>query len=151
MVFDKTGTLTYGKMKISEALFFGVDEMELIQFACGLEKASSHPISGAFADYEEKNNIIPYPVYNFKLIEGAGICGEFNEKTLYLVKGDYLSILNIDNTVSETEKEFSEKGYSIVYAVTDGKIAAIFGISENSKPKALNVLCLQATTKMPPK
>lgn len=130
VVFDKTGTLTYGKMKISDVVFFDSGEDEIMPLVCGLERASSHPISGAFADYEEKNCIIPCPVSDFKLIDGAGISGRFGNETLYLVNGSYLSALNIENTAYDKELDFSKKGYSIVYAASQGKIQALFGISD---------------------
>ncbi len=134
VIFDKTGTMTYGKMSISNAFFFDTEEKELMPLVCGVEDGSSHPISKAFSDYAYTNRVIPYPVSDFSVVEGAGIKGTVNSKEIYLVNGGYLSTLGIDNPYKSLEESVSEKGNSIAYAVMEGKICALFGIADTPRP-----------------
>ena len=130
VIFDKTGTLTHGKMKIADKYFYGCDEKDIMPLICGAEARSSHPISKAFTEYATENKILPIDVSDFQIIDGYGISVSHNESTLYLVNGKYLDKSKIENSHKETELTLSKKGNSIVYAVQNSKILALFGISD---------------------
>ncbi len=130
VIFDKTGTLTHGKMKIADKYFYGCDEKDIMPLICGAEAKSSHPISKAFTEYATENKIFPIDVSDFQIIDGCGISVSHNKSTLYLVNGKYLDKSKIENSHKETELTLSKKGNSIVYAVQNSKILALFGISD---------------------
>ncbi|MBQ8567554.1 MAG: copper-translocating P-type ATPase [Clostridia bacterium] len=140
VIFDKTGTLTHGKMKIADKYFFGCNERDIMSVICGAEARSSHPISRAFSEYATENKILPADVSDFQVIDGCGISVSHNGSTLYLVNGKYLNKLEIENPHRETELTLSKKGNSIVYAVQNSKILALFGISDTVREGTANEL-----------
>ena len=97
VVFDKTGTLTYGKLKISKIYnYSNLNDNELITLAGSLELQSSHPISTAFSEYMQNNNIQIKEVKNFENIPGYGIKGIIENSTIILGNRKILSKYNIN-------------------------------------------------------
>lgn len=138
IVFDKTGTLTYGKLKISKIInYSNLEEKEIMQLAGSLESKSTHPISKAFVDYLEINNIKNISISNFEEISGLGIVGNIKNKKLILGNNKILKKYSIKNIYQKDEDILSKQGNSIIYVIYDSKIIALIGVNdivrENSK------------------
>lgn len=128
VVFDKTGTLTYGTMKISQKFIYTdkILENELLSRVAAIEKKSSHPIAKAFSEFE--NNL--HTVTDFEVIEGFGLHANVNGAEYFLVNGAYIDKLGIQNSHKNDEFALASDGNSIVYALSDGEILALFGIRD---------------------
>lgn len=138
IIFDKTGTLTYGKLKISKIInYSNLDERKIMQLAGSLESKSTHPISKAFIDYLEINNIKNISISDFKEISGLGIVGSIKDKKIILGNNKILEKYSIKNIYSKDEKILSKQGNSIIYVIYDNEIIALIGVNdvvrENSK------------------
>ncbi len=138
IVFDKTGTLTYGKLKIAKIFnYSSIQENDLMKLIGSIETKSTHPISKAFTDYLEKNNLAPIEVTDFKNHAGLGISGKVNNNSIVLGNSKILDEYKINNSHSSDEKILSENGNSIIYAIKDNEIIALIGVNdiirENSK------------------
>ncbi len=138
IVFDKTGTLTYGKLKISKIFNYSdLEEKEIMQLAGSLEAKSAHPISRAFIDYLENNNIEKINVKEFEEISGLGIVGIIKNKKIILGNNKILKKYSINNKHQKDEEILSKQGNSIIYVIYENEIIALIGVDdivrENSK------------------
>ena len=75
VVFDKTGTLTSGKPRVAHVETEGISERELLKYASGLERNSSHPLAAAVVTYAENQNVSPCEVTSFENVGGLGVTG----------------------------------------------------------------------------
>ena len=141
IVFDKTGTLTYGKLKISKMYNYSdLKNDELLKLAGSIEANSAHPISKAFTDYMEENNIQKLEVKNFEDVSGFGIIGEAQNKKIILGNSKIISKYGIENTHIEDEKDLSTQGNSIVYVAIDNTMIAIIGVNDIIRENAKEVI-----------
>ena len=144
IVFDKTGTLTYGKLKISAIKnYSNMDNNKLLQIIGSAEKKSTHPIGKAFTDYLEENKIEALNVENFENIAGIGIKASIENNEILLGNAKILSQYKIENKHEDEERQISEEGNSIVYAVKNKEIIALIGVNdivrENTKEVISNL------------
>ena len=144
IVFDKTGTLTYGKLKISAIKnYSNMDNNKLLQIIGSAEKKSTHPIGKAFTDYLEENKIEALNVENFENIAGIGIKASIENNEILLGNDKILSQYKIENKHEDDERQISEEGNSIVYAVKNKEIIALIGVNdivrENTKEVISNL------------
>ena len=144
IVFDKTGTLTYGKLKISAIKnYSNMDNNKLLQIIGSAEKKSTHPIGKAFTDYLEENKIEALNVENFENIAGIGIKASIENNEILLGNDKILSQYKIENKHEDDERQISEEGNSIVYAVKNKEIIALIGVNdivrENTKEEISNL------------
>ena len=144
IVFDKTGTLTYGKLKISAIKnYSNMDNNKLLQIIGSAEKKSTHPIGKAFTDYLEENKIEALNVENFENIAGIGIKSSIENNEILLGNAKILSQYKIENKHEDDERQISEEGNSIVYAVKNKEIIALIGVNdivrENTKEVISNL------------
>ncbi len=97
IVFDKTGTLTFQNQ--ASIKFIGEtlqeNEEELIM---SLVRNSAHPLSRILYDYLKENVAFLDGITNFKEVSGKGICGELDEKEIYIGSQEW-----VKNTVEPNQ------------------------------------------------
>ncbi len=143
IVFDKTGTLTYGRLKIAEILNYSdMDDKEILQLAGSIESKSIHPISKAFTDYIEQNNIQMLKVDEFENVSGYGIKAGIENERYILGNAKILEKYKIENKHLEEEKSLSENGNSIIYVVKDKEIIALIGVNDIVRENAKEVISI---------
>lgn len=133
IVFDKTGTLTYGQLKISKIYnYSNLNDDEIITLAGSLELQSSHPISTAFSEYVQNNNIQIKEVKNFENIPGYGIKGIIENSTIILGNRKILSKYNIsiENNHILDEESLSNDNNSIIYVIKNNNIIGLIGVND---------------------
>lgn len=141
VVFDKTGTLTYGKLKISEVFnYSNMNDKELLQLVSSIEKKSTHPISKAFADYIEENQMQMLEVEEFENVAGLGIIGKIENEKIILGNSKMLEKYKIKNKYLENEKKLTKKGNSIVYVVKNEEVIALIGVNDIVRENAKEVI-----------
>ncbi len=137
IVFDKTGTLTTGKLTIIDSKI----EKENMFALKSLEKNSNHPIAKSIVG-QEKGDL--YPVTNFTDVPGLGIKGIINQKEYYAGNRKFVNeinpVLNENGEYLKIEKEFLNKGETIVYLFDKDNILGIVGLSDKIKPEIKGVI-----------
>lgn len=85
VVFDKTGTLTRGELTLIEThTFAGQDPQTCLKLAAGLERASEHPIAGAFAGIRQ------HPMDSIQNHVGGGLQGTTDGHTFFIGHADFV-------------------------------------------------------------
>ncbi|WP_152206896.1 heavy metal translocating P-type ATPase [Marinobacter changyiensis] len=85
VVFDKTGTLTRGELTLIEThTFAGLDPKTCLELAAGLERASEHPIAGAFAGIRQ------HPMDSIQNHVGGGLQGTAEGDTFFIGHADFV-------------------------------------------------------------
>ena len=143
VVFDKTGTLTYGKLKISKIYnYSNLNNNELITLAGSLELQSSHPISTAFSEYMQNNNIQIKEVKNFENIPGYGIKGIIENSTIILGNRKILSKynINIENNHIIDEESLSNDNNSIIYVIKDNNVIGLIGVNDILRDNSKDII-----------
>lgn len=108
IIFDKTGTLTKGSHEVQQVISlnnkFAADE--ILQYAAAIQQNSEHHIAhGVLRKLKEKN----LPVWkseNFKYIQGVGVTGTVNGKSVVAAgpnyfKQSHLSLPAVPDTVDQ--------------------------------------------------
>ena len=143
VVFDKTGTLTYGQLKISKIYnYSNLNDNELITLTGSLELQSSHPISTAFSEYVQNNNMQIKEVKNFENIPGYGIKGIIENSTIILGKRKILSKYNIsiENNHIIDEESLSNDNNSIIYVIKDNNVIGLIGVNDILKDNSKDII-----------
>jgi len=129
VVSDKTGTLTRGVFKVQE-IKTRLDEQEFIQTVAALEKASTHPIARAIAEYAlDKTQI--HHVERVEEIAGQGLKGIVAGKTVLCGN---LKLLQKFNITYPTELE--QIVDTIVAVGIDNQYVGYLTISDEVKEDA---------------
>ena len=141
IVFDKTGTLTYGTLKIAEILnYSNLTNNEIVELAGSLEAKSTHPISKAFKEYIEANNLKILDVEKFEDISGYGIVGTIDNNTILVGNSKLLNKYKIENKYIEQEELLATNGNSIVYIAKNNEILGIIGVNDIIRGNAKNII-----------
>ena len=137
VIFDKTGTLTYGNLKINRIYNYSDSpDHKILSKVCSVEEKSLHPISKAFIEYKDKNNLKNYEINDFENIEGMGIKAKIDKEEIYIGNEKILKELNIKNTHKKDEDELTKYANSVVYVVINKKVQALIGVNDIIKMDA---------------
>ena len=127
VVFDKTGTLTKGKLTIVDKKC-EEEEMKILQ---SLESKSNHPLAKSVCATSKE----VYEVSNFEEIAGMGIQGKIQGNMYFAGNHKFVQSKKVENDLEQEEKEFTQKGESIIYLFTEEKVLAIVGLADEIKPE----------------
>lgn len=146
IVLDKTGTITEGKPEMIDFICLS-NEMkkdDILSNVYSLESLSEHPLSNAINDYCQKNNIEKKDILDYKTIEGIGIKGKVDDKTIYI--GNKKIIEENDAHKDELIKlldRFSSEGKTVLFIKENENVVALLTckdkVKQNSK-EAINKL-----------
>ena len=134
VVLDKTGTVTNGTPEVTDTVYFGCKESDIISFVYSLEKASSHPLSKAICSYCEVRGAEDMGCTSFEEIHGGGIRGEVNGSVLCAGNKRLMTEQEVD--VSELEERVSEladEGKTPLYISADGSLKAVIAVKDTVK------------------
>lgn len=132
LVVDKTGTLTQGKPSVTDAQMFGMEPSIALGWVHALESGSEHPLAAALMSYADENNAHPAEINGFNSVTGGGVKAQTTDgKSLLLGNARLLSEAGVDLKAGEEQARALEKqARTLVYLAVDGKLAALFGISD---------------------
>ena len=146
IVLDKTGTITEGKPEMIDFICLSNEKKkdDILSNVYSLESLSEHPLSNAINDYCQKNNIEKKDVLDYKTIEGIGIKGKVDDKTIYI--GNKKIIEENDTHKDELIKlldRFSSEGKTVLFIKENENVVALLTckdkVKQNSK-EAINKL-----------
>ncbi|MGO1431353.1 MAG: heavy metal translocating P-type ATPase [Halomonas sp.] len=132
LVVDKTGTLTQGKPSVTDAQLFGIEQSSVLGLVHALERGSEHPLAAALMSYADEHNAEPAEIHNFDSVTGGGVKAQMPDgKALLLGNARLLSEAGVGLTAGDEQaRALEEQARTLVYLAVDGKLAALFGISD---------------------
>ncbi|MGQ7261108.1 heavy metal translocating P-type ATPase [Vreelandella sp. V005] len=132
LVVDKTGTLTQGKPSVTDAQLFDVEQSTALEWVHALERGSEHPLAAALMNYADEHNALPAEINGFDSVTGGGVKAQTADgKALLLGNARLLSEAGVDlNAGEEQARALEKQARTLVYLAVDGKLAALFGISD---------------------
>ena len=145
LVVDKTGTLTEGKPKVTAIVAAaGFDEAEALRLAASVERASEHPLADAIVRHARERDLALSEVTGFEASTGKGARGTVEGRVIALGNARYLASLGIvTDTLGVESNRLRGDGATVIAMAVDGKIAALFAVSDPIKastPDALKAL-----------
>ncbi|NOY63940.1 MAG: heavy metal translocating P-type ATPase [Nitrospirae bacterium] len=128
ILLDKTGTLTSGRFSLEETIFFGNRDTALM-IARGMESLSSHPVARTLSSGDSAHDV---DIKEHRTIPGRGIYAVVNGRQCYLGNLDMLkeTVMEIPEGIISLHNDMTERGRCLVFLVVDGKIEAVFILSD---------------------
>ncbi len=132
LVVDKTGTLTEGKPEVTESKVIEGDERKVLGLVAALERGSEHPLAAALLSHSEARGAEPAEITDFDSVTGGGVKAQATDGRALLLGNARL----LEEAGIELDKgralagEWEEKARSLVYLAVDGRLTALFGISD---------------------
>jgi Cu+-exporting ATPase len=145
LVVDKTGTLTEGRPRVvSIAAAPGFNHAQLLSIAATLERASEHPLAAAILAAAKERSILPGDVADFQARPGKGVAATADGRSAALGNRALLADLGIPlGMFDERVKTLESEGQTVVFVVSERKIAGTIGVTDPVKasaPKAIERL-----------
>ncbi|WP_410583518.1 heavy metal translocating P-type ATPase [Amycolatopsis sp. lyj-108] len=134
VVLDKTGTVTAGKMSLTD--LYGDDETEVLRLAAAVEHASEHPIARAIvAAAEDRLGELP-PVSGFRNVEGLGVSGEVEGKTVLAGRAALLDQhgIPVGAEFAQVKTAAEGRGATAVLVAWDGEARGVIVVADTVKP-----------------
>lgn len=131
IVLDKTGTITKGKPQVTDIYPQHMSETELLQTAAAIENASQHPLAKAIVEYVQQIGLTFATVDSFEMIQGQGLMGKLNGKTLLSGNKRMMEFHSIDlSEVYETSQKLASLGKTPLYYALDGQLIGMIVVSD---------------------
>ncbi len=134
VVFDKTGTLTVGKFGVSDVVPF-IPEEELLRLTASVEVNSEHIIAKAVVDHAKEKGIEIPQADEFKALPGRGAYGRVEGKEVYVGSPSLLEEMKV-KVKDKKIKKLQEQGKTVVFTVTDGKLAGAFALADKVREES---------------
>jgi P-type Cu2+ transporter len=133
VIFDKTGTLTLGAFRVVEmATAEGIEEVDALRTAAGVESESEHPIArGIVTSAEERELEIPSAT-DFRALTGRGIAAAV-EGVEYRMGGPALlraERARVPGRLGEVATRAASRGQTAIYLLRDDRAVAIFVVAD---------------------
>lgn len=131
VIFDKTGTLTEGKPTIVETVLApkrGLNEIEFLRLAYGLQKNNTHPLAQAVVKKAWDANLVPEDFVGARIFPGKGSEGVRKNNSLLQI-GSHAWMRELGYETAELESAYQaslQKGYSTAW-IGDGSTKTILG------------------------
>ncbi|HEV3120473.1 MAG TPA: copper-translocating P-type ATPase, partial [Isosphaeraceae bacterium] len=144
LVVDKTGTLTEGKPRVVSVIAqSGFDERTLLSLAASLERASEHPLAGAFVTAAQERRLTLEPTEEFTSSTGKGVSGKVAGQSLAIGNPALFEQLGISTDALAAEAErLRRDGQTVVFVAIDGRPAGLIGIADPIKASTREALAL---------
>jgi P-type Cu+ transporter len=138
IALDKTGTLTKGRPEVTDIVTTGAfGEDEVLALVASVEADSEHPIAGAIVASARARGLDALPVEAFEAVPGFGVAGRVGGRRVEVGAGRYLQRLGIDaGPLASTASRLSDDGKTAMYAVIDGRLAAVVAVADAIKPSS---------------
>ncbi|MCF8106630.1 MAG: heavy metal translocating P-type ATPase [Desulfohalobiaceae bacterium] len=146
LVVDKTGTLTEGKPRLTDCVpAKGWTEVDVLQFAAGLERSSEHPLAEAIVSGAEERKVELGKAKGFESHTGQGVSGTVGGKKVLLGNKRLLEGFGIsaDEQLDREAETLRAEGKTAMFVAVDGKAAGILSVSDPIKettPEAIDRL-----------
>ena len=143
VVLDKTGTITAGHPEVTDVVLAdGRNIKELLKLAASLEQASEHPLAEAIVEKAEKERISLEKAVDFKAVEGQGVLGTVEGKTVLAGNLRMMQAQNIATAGLETKaEELADRGRTVLYIAADQQILGLLAVADTVKKTSTQAIC----------
>ena len=135
VVFDKTGTLTNASPMLSRIINFSArSDDEILRLAACLEEHYAHPIARAIVRAADERNL-EHPEKHAKVeyIVAHGIASY----VAFVINDEHSEA---PDSLDDIQKEAIKRGESLLYLVEDGRLIALFALSDPVRTDAAQVI-----------
>jgi len=145
VALDKTGTLTQGRPELTDyTIAKGHHFDDILRLSAAVEHSSEHPLAEAIVRAATDKNMTFPMATNFTSITGYGVKATVDDKELLIGADRLMTRENIElgNFPAQAD-EYAKLGKSPFYIAIDGKVVAIFVVSDPIKetsPAAIKAL-----------
>ena len=136
IVFDKTGTITKGKPQVTDVIG---NKLVVLQVAASLEKLSEHPLAPAILTAAQTENVEMKDVTDFKAIEGHGIKGIIDGKTVFVGKPE-IDQYTVETKMSDEITKLQKEAKTVVIVAMDDKVIGLIAIQDAPKETAAKAI-----------
>ena len=145
VVFDKTGTLTNASPMLSRIINFSArSDDEILRLAACLEEHYAHPIARAIVRAADERNL-EHPEKHAKVeyIVAHGIASYVADHRVLV--GSRHFVINDEHSeapdsLDDIQKEAIKRGESLLYLAEDGRLIALFALSDPVRTDAAQVI-----------
>ncbi|OGL66551.1 hypothetical protein A2856_02585 [Candidatus Uhrbacteria bacterium RIFCSPHIGHO2_01_FULL_63_20] len=138
VMFDKTGTLTEGRPVVMDAkVIEGVEVVEVMGIASGLEANSEHPLARAIVAYAKEKGIAPAKVSGFEAVAGRGVSGSVDGQAVLLGNLRLMEERGIEpGSLSDQVARMQAKAQSVMVLARGNKAVAAISVADKAKATA---------------
>ncbi|XKE45062.1 heavy metal translocating P-type ATPase [Halomonas organivorans] len=142
LVVDKTGTLTEGKPRVTEAEILADDRGDVLALVAALERGSEHPLATALLAHAEAHGAEPAEIRDFDSVTGGGVTARTGDgRALRLGNARLLEDAGVDLAPGQAiTADLEGRARTVVYLAIDGRLAAVFGISDPLREDAVEAI-----------
>jgi Cu+-exporting ATPase len=136
LLIDKTGTLTEGRPKVVAVhAAFGFNEVEVLQLAASVERASEHPLAHAIVTAAKERNLGLGDVRDFESPAGQGARGSVGGRDVVVGNASWLGRHGIDaGSLRPAAQSRREHGATVIFVGVDKHAAGTIAIVDPIRP-----------------
>jgi len=136
VALDKTGTLTEGRPHlVAIETAPGFDRDTVLAKVAAVETASEHPLARALVAAAQAAGLALEPVRDFAAVPGCGAHAMAGGVRVHVGAERYLHRLGVDPApFAGRARRFANAGRTPLYAVIDGRLAALLVLADTLKP-----------------
>ena len=134
LVFDKTGTLTHGTFDVTAVDVHAedADEARVLSLAAALESRSEHPIGKSIVSAAKDREIEIRSAKDFQALEGRGISGTLEGKTVHVVSPGYLK----EQGMSRPEHAGNKGGVTRVFVLEEKRVIGSISLADTIRDES---------------
>lgn len=144
IAFDKTGTLTYGRLEVSDVIFFdsSLTEKELLTVTASAEAKSEHPLGKAIVARAKEQSLPLTESVDFKMAAGKGISAKVSGRRLLCGNEKYLleHSVTIDGQVHGTLEKLRTEGKASILVAENNVCIGVIALSDVLRPEAKDMV-----------
>ncbi|MDO8907384.1 MAG: heavy metal translocating P-type ATPase [Pseudohongiella sp.] len=135
IALDKTGTLTRGEPTLTDFIVQdGFDSRETLALIASVEQSSEHPVAEAIVLAARQKNLPLRKPDSFAALPGLGVYAVIDGREIFVGADRLLEQKNISlSSIKDTAEKLAESGKSPLYAMIDGKLAAVIAVADTLK------------------
>jgi Cu+-exporting ATPase len=115
----------------------GIDRMELLGLAAGLERGSEHPLGDAIVRAAAEANLTLAEAGEFEAPVGKGIAGMVEGRALIVGGAPFLAERGVAVDAFDAQAQaLRAEGATVVFVAIDGRPAGLIGIADPLKPSS---------------
>lgn len=137
LLIDKTGTLTLGRPRLTDIVpLDGWGPHQLLLLAASAERYSEHPLAAAVREAAAERHLVLREAEDFVAIPGQGVRARVDG--IDVAVGNAHLVPGADEAPVSTQ--LRSQGKTLLFLVCDGKLAAVFGASDELRPDVSEAL-----------